>query len=192
MDKEMYQCGKTNHWAVGLGHHDEGIQRIGKAIEAQFPDGNVISEDATGWDMSVSPESLVMTASSRANTWTVNDRPGMAYLTMLDGYAHMGHILQIGNRLFASCVYGRMATGKVTTTTDNNRMRTFDSLYAGANKTITAEDDLLSDRPLDPTRARHTGALRKESTSVNWKNGGQCLSRRMISSTRKGSGPPRS
>ena len=51
MDKDTimkYQGDAQDHFCSGMGHHDDGIARIGRAIERLFPDGNVISADVTG------------------------------------------------------------------------------------------------------------------------------------------------
>ena len=120
-DKERFQVGDAHDWAICLGHRDNGIQRLGEAIQHQFLTGVVVSEDASGWDMSVSPEAKILSASSRASTWLLNGCPGLAYLTMCDGYCHMGHMAQAGDKLMESCVYGQMESGSLEGTHISDR-----------------------------------------------------------------------
>eukprot|EP00972_Heterocapsa_arctica_P021823 3208384-Heterocapsa_arctica.AAC.1 len=89
---------------------------------------------------------------------------------MLDGYLHAGHMALAGNRLIATYHNGTMESGSLETTAKNNRSRTYDSLYAGAKKTLTGGDDLLSEKELCALRATHTGCIRKPAVTVNWKN----------------------
>ena len=85
-DKPQYQNGVTHHYAVGLGHHDEGIVRIGQAIRANFKCGNVFYQDVSGWDIGIPPSPLVMAGQSRALTLCINREPGMAYFAMVDRF----------------------------------------------------------------------------------------------------------
>jgi hypothetical protein len=106
---------------------------------------------------------------------------GLAFMTMLDCYAHLGHVLHVGAHLLQSVWYGQMDSGSLDTTANNNRMRTAGAFVAGAATTITAGDDLLADRELTQERMRRTGALPKrvknaegemvDSVVSNWKRG---------------------
>lgn len=51
-----YQEGALNTAAIGIGHHDQGIARVGETIEMLKSLGKdrCFSSDASGWDLSVS------------------------------------------------------------------------------------------------------------------------------------------
>jgi len=177
---ERYQTGATHHFAMGLGHHPEGIARLGQAIEATFPSGKVVASDAKGWDGTVPPDQLLMAGHTMALTWRHNGRHDLSLLTMYDTFAHMGHVMLAGTLLLSSSWYGQTASGAVITTIGNNKMRRYGALACGCDATLTAGDDLLADKDIPPSELAKTGAVAKlietpsgaaSSVSVDWRKG---------------------
>jgi len=177
-DIEAYQSCEDHHHTSGMGHHDEGVQRIGAAITHQFPSGHVVSDDASGWDMSVNADHLVFDATLRAVAWHAAgyDVPpeqllGMQFATLLDAFSHLGHVLVCGSQVWQTVKHGMVPSGWLNTTATNNHIRGASSYVAGSRKFITGGDDLLSDVVLNENALRKQGVISKGHKISDWRKG---------------------
>ena len=171
-----YQTGFLVSHTCGMGHHDEGIQRLGEHIEKLFPNGRVVSTDASGWDMSVSRDAIMADAMQRCLRASTCLDPqqavGTAMAIIADKLIMSAHMFVSGLDVWSVEVYGITASGLPDTTTQNSFMRGLGAMLAGSRTVMTAGDDLLSSSPLDEEILGHQGTITKEGLEVsNWKLG---------------------
>lgn len=179
-----YQSGAVVSHTCGMGHHDDGISRLGAHIENLFPSGRVVSTDASGWDMSVSRDSIMADAMDRclrvfrseaARGLTqpgCRQAVGTALGLMADKLCMSSHTLVSGNDVWSVEVFGITASGLPDTTTQNSFMRGLGAIIAGAKSVACAGDDLLSSSPLNEGALKTQGTITKEGMTVsNWKLG---------------------
>lgn len=171
-----YQSGAVVSHTCGMGHHDEGIQRLGSHIENLFPNGRVVSTDASGWDMSVSRDAIMADATNRClrvfQSLKEEQAVGTAMAIMADKLCTSCHVFTSGRDLWSVDVYGITASGLPDTTTQNSYMRGLGAFLAGTGSAMTAGDDLLSSSPLDEDALKRQGTITKDGLEIaNWKLG---------------------
>jgi len=172
-----YQGGHPVPHTCGMGHHDDGIKRLGEAIEAAFPDGVVCSSDASGWDMSVSRDGLIFDGLVRAirtqdPSATAYHNIGTSVCILLDKFVQSAHMICTGTSLWSVDVYGITASGLPDTTTQNSFVRGMGAKLAGCFKALTAGDDLLCDNRLRlPVLTEHGTITKGDVTTANWRKG---------------------
>jgi len=171
-----YQAGQVVSHTCGMGHHDEGVDRLGSHIENLFPNGRVVSTDASGWDMSVSRDAIMADAMRRCLTvFTSVDSDqavGTAIGIMADKLITSCHVFVSGKDVWSVDVYGITASGLPDTTTQNSFMRGLGAIIAGPDSVMCAGDDLLSSSPLVEENLKSQGTITKEGMEVsNWKLG---------------------
>ena len=172
-DKGEYLNDRADAYLCGLGHDEDGIARVGRAIERQFPDGNVLVDGAQNCDFSKNPCAIVMAGRAQAFTLLRNKRAGMAYFEMVDAFCHLGHVLECGSSLLQSVWYGQEPSGGLKTTTNNNRDRTNGLKKAGATTSSVAGDDNLCWPPPGHAILAQCGMVIKPASTqiVNWRKG---------------------
>jgi len=179
-----YQGGAVVSHTCGMGHHDEGIDRLGQHIENLFPNGRVVSTDASGWDMSVSRDAIMADATDRAlrvfrseacrglTQPGCEQAVGTALGLFADKLCMSCHTFVSGNDIWSVEVYGITASGLPDTTTQNSFMRALGAIIAGTKSAGCAGDDLLSSSPLKEAALRSQGTITKEGMTIsNWKLG---------------------
>ena len=179
-----YQAGAVVSHTCGMGHHDEGIDRLGSHIENLFPNGRVVSTDASGWDMSVSRDAIMADATDRSlrvfrslasrglTQPGCQQAVGTALGLMADKLCMSCHTFVSGNDIWSVEVYGITASGLPDTTTQNSFMRGLGAIIAGTKSAACAGDDLLLSSPLNEAALKGQGTITKEGMTVsNWKLG---------------------
>lgn len=168
-----YQTGRVVSHTCGMGHHDEGIDRLGSHIENLFPNGRVVSTDASGWDMSVSRDAIMADATRRCltvfNSLDSEQAVGTAIAIMADKLITSCHVFVSGKDVWSVEVYGLTASGLPDTTSQNSFMRGLGAIIAGSNSVMCAGDDLLSSSPLNEGNLKVQGTITKEGMEIsNW------------------------
>ncbi|APG75699.1 hypothetical protein 1 [Beihai sobemo-like virus 10] len=166
LDIHSYQDGTGQHsQAVGLGHHPEGIQMIGKHIERLQATGHQLFDaDASGWDMSVKRDSILMDAERRIRCYVGPYHEIFAALQMAEAMTNSAHMLAFGPYLFSIYLAGITASGILPTTSQNSFMRAFIARLVGIIATLCGGDDLMGAGKFDPAYERRFGPIEKKIT----------------------------
>jgi hypothetical protein len=165
---EEYQLGDADFQTCGMGHHDEGVVRLGQAFDRTFSGfDQVTSADASGWDLSVSRGHILFDAFYRVLRAKSDTNDVTRVHTMLlnaDAFVNSAHVLMLGGNLVRAERYGQTASGLPNTTSQNNHMRGAAIRVAGARRAITAGDDVLIGGDVDPMVLLSHGTITKPVT----------------------------
>lgn len=144
-DISAYDDGTLHSVGIGCGHHDAGIVRLGRLIEhISGPNREPVEgQDASGWDLSVCRDILVMEADSRVYALDTSDIGFMAELIYSLTFINTAHVVQIGGFLWESIRFGITASGVFTTSKQNSWARYFGLRLAGATRAGCIGDDAL-------------------------------------------------
>lgn len=151
-DVKAYQRGDVNSHttnAVGIGHDERGVRRLTQALEhmCSNSDGTLTSEDASGWDMSVTIDDFLVAADLRVCSTYCSD-PKVAFVTKeliyALAYCKAKHCIAIAGNLYEVQFYGIMPSGMLSTSCDNGKIRGFLSYACGAESALAAGDDLVA------------------------------------------------
>ncbi|APG75693.1 hypothetical protein 1 [Beihai sobemo-like virus 11] len=166
LDILSYQDGTGKHsQGAGLGHHPEGIQMIGKHIERlQASGGDLFDADASGWDLSVKRDSILMDAERRIRCYVGPYHEVFKDLQLADAMTNSAHMLVFGEYLFSIYLAGITASGILPTTAQNSFMRAFIARLVGILATFVAGDDLMGAGRFDPEYERKFGPREKRIT----------------------------
>lgn len=155
---------KLHCQAVGMGHHDDGLTRMGRTFDVmtQQETKNIAYSDASGWDLSVCRDALYFDAHRRVSrmkdvSWVIKD------LMMAEAATNSTHVIVIGKELWTFYNFGVTATGIPSTSAQNSPIRSFTLVACGADAACAVGDD-----------EAHTGDVSKElleSTGVIIKPG---------------------
>lgn len=184
-DMAAFQAGRLNCVAGGLGHHDEGITRLGAAFEwiSGEEADNITCNDASGWDLSVSRDAIFMdNIDRRAHLCCI---PEGAHVTLgcecgeeisnlelfcdftrvllgTEACCNTAHVLAFGGQLWECQVFGLTASGIPSTTAQNSSVRSLQALLCGAKRALAVGDDLLYSGSVDIRSVLKCGTLAKE------------------------------
>jgi len=158
-DMICYKNGSINSLMGGLGHHDDGIKRIGTVIDWLAGDANdkVRDRDTAGWDLGVTRDAIMLVAARRADAaWLHHDdmctsergpsddlKRSIQELIMCNGALSSAHVLAVGSSLYESCRFGQTDTGTVDTTAQNTFICAATAHNAGADRVACVGDDLM-------------------------------------------------
>jgi hypothetical protein len=166
-DIEGFQEGTVLCQSNGMGHDDSGIQRMGMLFEEAFKDrpqreavkiSHLCSDDASGFDWSVTRDGLNIDASRRFYlarptpfSPRFSDEPndledrrlGFNHALMCESCCNSSHVLMIGTYLWESQRFGITGSGMPSTAGQNSPMRRIICQLCGAYWAITMGDDLI-------------------------------------------------
>jgi len=158
-DMKAYQNGSLHSLMGGLGHSDEGIRRIGTAIDWLSGPGlaPVWDRDTVGWDLGVTRDAIMLCAARRCDAaWVHHDdlatsepspdlvlKKRIQGLVLSNGVLSSAHVLAVGSKLFESCRFGQTDTGTVDTTNQNTFICAATAHNAGADRVACVGDDLM-------------------------------------------------
>jgi hypothetical protein len=171
-DIEAYHVGDLNSQTVGMGHHDEGIERLGKTLDA-VSFGNtekIYCSDASGWDVSVSRDAIYFDTERRIGCFTEYDEAS-AELLWLEAACNTAHILVIGGLLYALTVFGVTASGITSTSAQNSPIRAIMLLLCGAWAVATQGDDEFHTGSILQWLLDQTGCITKGEMHESGPNG---------------------
>jgi hypothetical protein len=149
MEIELFQAGYTHSLAfpyfgsaVGMGHHDEGIDEVAEAMENLLsdtpgdphiaPDGtktytrthNGVATDPKAWDVSVTRALWICDGFRRSECARYGGAPfGFCYGLMNLALASSAHVIVLGKEMFALFHFGIMPSGCPSTSPSNSHMR---------------------------------------------------------------------
>jgi len=168
-DIVAYSDGSLNVQAVGLGHHDDGIKRLGEVFDSMTQGTKSLKgSDASGWDLSVSRDAIVFDAERRIRLLTKAE-PVARDLLLAEAMTNSAHVLVIGEALWSSDFFGITATGIPSTSAQNSSIRSFTLRACGADDATAAGDDETHTGEVDPDLLLSTGCLTKEGSE--WESG---------------------
>jgi V8-like Glu-specific endopeptidase len=160
-----YATEKLHSQAVGMGHHDDGLARMGKTFDVMTQQGtkNVAYSDASGWDLSVCRDALYFDAHRRVSrmkdvSWVVKD------LMMAEAATNSTHVIVIGKELWTFYNFGVTATGIPSTSAQNSPIRSFTLIACGADAACAVGDDEAHTGDVDKALLATTGIIIKEGS----------------------------
>jgi len=166
LDIASYQDGTGKHsQAVGLGHHPDGVAMIGKHIERLAATGaTLFDSDASGWDMSVKRDAILMDAERRIRCYVGPYQDIFTELQLTESMTNSAHMLAFGEHLFSVFLAGVTASGILPTTAQNSFMRAFIARLVGVKATLCGGDDLIGAGNFDIEYERQFGPVEKKVT----------------------------
>jgi len=160
-----YTTGALDVQAVGLGHHDEGIKRIGEVFDRMTGgDEWIHCSDASGWDMSVCRDAIYFDAERRISRQSEYDDI-FTRLIWAEAACNSAHVVVIGTALWSFEHFGITASGIPSTSAQNSPIRGFTLRAAGAKKLVTLGDDEAHVGKIDWELLASTGVMTKEGAS---------------------------
>jgi len=148
---EAYQLGHMIHAALGLGHHDEGIQTLVEAARAQGLDRNVVTSDAAAYDFSV-PGRLIWADARRRSRAIDGRKPYLAALLLMFAHVLCCHLVTAGDTVYECLKYGVTCSGMISTGSQNTFIRLVLAFFAGAEAAIAIGDDMITDPGFKPVK----------------------------------------
>lgn len=153
---ESYQLGHMIHAALGLGHHDEGIQTLIDAARQQGLDRNVITSDASAYDFSILGR--LVWADGRRRSRAINGaKPYLAALILMFSHVLCCHLVTAGDTVYECMKYGVTCSGMISTGSQNTFIRLVLAFFAGAVCAIAIGDDMIADPGFSPARLLKLG-----------------------------------
>jgi hypothetical protein len=151
LDISAYQKQTLTIQANGMGHHDAGVDHLGEVMLGQFQSGEATDADASGWDLSVPRDGIMMDGDRRVSRLIhpEGDEQGalrkvvIVDLLEIEAVCNTAHVVAIGEDLYQSNRFGITASGVPSTSGQNSPMRSIQVLLAGAESSISLGDDLL-------------------------------------------------
>jgi len=157
---------------LGVGHHDEGIQLLGRTLSrlhlSAGTSQKVATSDASGWDFSVTRMLWMRDAMRRIDCWArVSDSSSELQETIEDlllvvGVLSSAHCFCISGIVYEFDFYGLMPSAHPSTSDSNSGMRG-ESLFDKIKRLLVvvgddvAHDDLLS--PEEKAALEATGTI---------------------------------
>jgi hypothetical protein len=162
-----YASGEMDVQAVGIGHHDDGIARIGQAFDRLTAGGrrHMRGTDASGWDLSVSRDAIVFDAEARARRFTEVD-PVAWKLLFAEAMCNSAHIVVLDGELWCSHFFGITASGIPSTSAQNSRIRSITLILCGAEAVISVGDDEVHAGDVDEELLATTGCITKAGSQT--------------------------
>jgi hypothetical protein len=163
---EQYETGRMTHQVLGMGHHDEGIARLGEIIEGLYQTGKpVTTSDASAWDFSVRRDGFFLDAYRRiATTRSSSALEKQLYDDLLLTQAALlsAHVVAIGSELVEILHFGILSSGILSTGDINSFLRTTYAFCAGAVATMACSDDLVAAGEMDLEHLEDLGIIDPE------------------------------
>jgi len=177
-DINAYSTGGLAHQAVGLGHDDGGIQKIGRLLE-QLSRGteSIHSSDIEAWDFSVPRDAIYFDAERRVclfkdraqyfHSTADNPRWVMYPMSKLNAIAadciyaeaavNSCHLVVVGEEMWTFHEFGITASGIPSTSAQNSPIRSFTLRLAGSATQSAAGDDGLHTGDVDDSLLARAG-----------------------------------
>lgn len=165
-DTLAYSSGEMNVQAIGLGHHDEGIERIGQALDAVSQGADLHGSNIQGWDFSVPRDLIYFDAERRVSRLESIDLVARDLL-YAEAAVNSAHAVVIGSELWSFQNFGVTASGIPSTSAQNSPGRAFTLLVAGANREVAAGDDEVHAGNVDKALLLSAGQIVKPGSETS-------------------------
>lgn len=143
-----FEDGRITHQVLGMGHHDEGVEKLGKIIDGLYDTGHpVTTSDASGWDFSVRRDGFFLDAYRRIATTKAkkeNEKHLFDRLLLVQASLQSAHVVAIGRELVEIHHFGILSSGVLSTGETNSFLRTLYAFCSGAVATMACSDDLVA------------------------------------------------
>jgi hypothetical protein len=160
-----YTAGAMDVQAVGIGHHDEGIRRVGEVFDRMTGGEQwMVCSDASGWDMSVCRDAIYFDAERRISRQTEHHEV-FANLMWAEAACNSAHVVVIGTTLWVFEHFGITASGIPSTSAQNSPIRGFTLYVTGAGELVVVGDDEVHVGDVDWVLLASTGVITKGSPS---------------------------
>ena len=163
---EAFEAGRMTHQVLGMGHHDEGIDRLGEIIDELYKTGKpVTTSDASGWDFSVRRDGFYLDAYRRMATTkssSIQEKQLYDNLLLTQAAVLSAHVVAIGSELVEILHFGILSSGILSTGDINSFLRTTYAFCAGAVATMACSDDLVAAGEMDMQDLENLGIIAPE------------------------------
>jgi len=162
-DIAAYASGMLNSQAIGIGHHDAGIERFGEILDRLSYYGDIYDRDASGWDLTVVRDAIMLDAERRTfRGQTSYECMGVfSSLLQAQGLISSAHIACIGKDLWECAKFGVTDSGSVSTSAQNSPIRQIQVRLCGATAAVSVGDDLLYTGLIDDAMLSSFGVVTK-------------------------------
>jgi len=161
-----YEEGRMTHQVLGMGHHDEGVEKLGAIIDSLYQTGEVVTtSDASGWDFSVRRDGFYLDAYRRihqACSGDVDELEAFTQLLLCQAATLSAHVVAVGSDLVELLHFGILSSGILSTGEINSFLRTFYAFCSGAVATMACSDDLVAAGELNMDTLRAFGIVDPE------------------------------
>lgn len=148
-----FEDGTITHQVLGMGHHDEGVEKLGKIIDSLYDTGHPVStSDASSWDFSVRRDGFFLDAYRRIATTTSKnhcEKDLFDSLLLVQASLQSAHVVAIGRELVEVHHFGILSSGILSTGEINSFLRTLYAFCSGAVATMACSDDLVAAGTMD-------------------------------------------
>lgn len=159
-DIDHYQSGELFHSAAGMGHHDEGIEHLCKALNTVFAgEEELLTCDASMWDFTMDKQAHLNHAERRCKSC---EDPEVCTLIMTLAHLNYKHLCENKGEVWRCNKEGVNPSGQSSTTSDNTFTRHSQAKVCGAKKFIGNGDDMVADKNFDPEKAKKFGTKSRD------------------------------
>lgn len=152
-DMKRYHEGYLKCQSAGLGHDDDGLDRIARTIRyiSGSEGARIDSKDASSWDLTVPRDGIMVDVQRRLDSLSLGPRAYAAKTVMLvtEALVTSAHVVCCQGSLWRSERFGITGSGLPSTTAQNCSVRGFGARAAGAKRLTVAGDDILHTEGVD-------------------------------------------
>lgn len=144
--KDAYLNGEPTYHCIGLGHDRMGVKHLMRDVKRTFgSDAPLYGSDKSGWDLSVSRDSLVLDSLRR-----VYYSPEWQDAIMAECFCNSAHLVGAAGTLILVNRFGITASGVPSTTSQNSFINSLYEKAVGSEKVKSNGDDVLTSSPSNP------------------------------------------
>lgn len=159
-----YKDGENTYHCIGLGHDREGVKHLLRDVKRTFKRCNVIyGSDKSGWDLSVSRDSLMLDTYRR-----IHYSPEWTDAMLAEGFCNSAHLVAVSGLMLLVTRFGITASGVPSTTSQNSFVNGVLEVACGSHSVKANGDDILTSSYPDAEKIKKYGPIIKEgSITVN-------------------------
>lgn len=163
-DLARYIAGEHPPHSMGMGHHDDGIQKLGAAFDRLLAiDGTLVASDAKAFDLSVTREFIYLDGERRFRKVKTQYKGVFGVLTRVISATISSSVLCIDKGLLQLEDFGVTQSGLQVTTTMNSFIRGGGLRLAGAVAAMCQSDDAVHVGTVDYDALTRMGVQTKKS-----------------------------
>jgi len=192
-DIHAFSTGDLTAQAVGLGHDDDGIRRLGAAIDELAAGRDLKGSDVQCWDFSVCRDALYFDTERRVSriplyvhlgfedcgigSGAISSLPLVypldrhvsisADMLYAEAAVNSCHAIVVGSEIWSFDNFGLTASGVPSTSAQNSPIRSFTLAMAGATSQMAAGDDELHTGDVDARILEELGQRVKRGSETS-------------------------